>query len=148
MTNDNGQRLADFAAARGLIVSSTHFPHKDIHKGTWKSPDGLTLNQIDHVLVSGRHASSVLDVKVRRGANIESDHFMVQMKFRGRLSARSQNRNDTITKWNLDALKNENVCNDFQKIMREGFEVAGYEGGEVEEKWMNLKCVKPLYIGQ
>uniref|UniRef100_A0A1B0D0H1 Endonuclease/exonuclease/phosphatase domain-containing protein n=1 Tax=Phlebotomus papatasi TaxID=29031 RepID=A0A1B0D0H1_PHLPP len=65
--NDNGQRLADFDVTRGLIVSSTYFPHKDIHKGTWRSPVGLTLNQIDHVLVSHRHASSILDCRRKIG---------------------------------------------------------------------------------
>jgi hypothetical protein len=30
--NNNGQRLAGFVAAKNMVVSSTCFPHKEIHK--------------------------------------------------------------------------------------------------------------------
>jgi hypothetical protein len=61
--NNNGQRLVDFAAAKNMMVSSTCFPHKEIHKQTWRSPDGKTNNQIYHILIDNRNASSMLDVK-------------------------------------------------------------------------------------
>ncbi|XP_038118371.1 uncharacterized protein LOC119769557 [Culex quinquefasciatus] len=48
VTNDNGQRCIDFAASRGMVVRSTYFPRKDIHKATWTSPDQRTKTQIDH----------------------------------------------------------------------------------------------------
>jgi hypothetical protein len=31
-TNNNGQKLVDFAADKNTVVSSTCFPHKEIHK--------------------------------------------------------------------------------------------------------------------
>ncbi|XP_052562952.1 uncharacterized protein LOC128092669 [Culex pipiens pallens] len=49
VTNDNGQRCIDFAASRGMVVRSTYFPRKDIHKATWTSPDQRTKTQIDHL---------------------------------------------------------------------------------------------------
>jgi hypothetical protein len=48
--NDNGVRVVNFATLKNLIVKSTTFPHHDIHKHTWTSHDGVTHNQIDHVL--------------------------------------------------------------------------------------------------
>jgi len=36
---------------KNLLVKSTHFEHKDIYKYTLISPDGKTLNEIDHALV-------------------------------------------------------------------------------------------------
>jgi len=35
-TNRNGELLCDFAAGNSLIVMSTQFQHKWIHKGTWR----------------------------------------------------------------------------------------------------------------
>jgi hypothetical protein len=34
VSNDNGTRLADFSVTRNLVISSTMFPHKKIHKET------------------------------------------------------------------------------------------------------------------
>ena len=39
VSNDNGQRCINFAASRGMVVRSSFFPRKDIHKATWISPD-------------------------------------------------------------------------------------------------------------
>ncbi|PNF29447.1 hypothetical protein B7P43_G04559 [Cryptotermes secundus] len=41
-TNHNRIKLIDFAESKNLIISSTHFPHKNIHKRTWAAPDGVT----------------------------------------------------------------------------------------------------------
>jgi exonuclease III len=43
-SNDNGVRVVNFATSKNLIVKSTTFPHCDIHKHTWTSPDGVTHN--------------------------------------------------------------------------------------------------------
>ena len=45
-SNDNGVRLVNFATSKNLVVKSTMFPHRNIHKYTWTSPDGKTHNQV------------------------------------------------------------------------------------------------------
>ena len=45
--NDNGARLLDFCVAHQLIIGGTLFQHKELHKGTRRSPNGRTVNQID-----------------------------------------------------------------------------------------------------
>jgi hypothetical protein len=61
-SNDNGVGVVNFASSKSLIVKSTMFPHRNIHKYTWTSPDGKTHNQIDHILIDRRRHSSILDV--------------------------------------------------------------------------------------
>ena len=53
-SNDNGVRIVNLATSKNLVVKSTMFPHRSIHKYTWTSPDGKTHNQIDHVLIDRR----------------------------------------------------------------------------------------------
>ena len=73
-SNDNEVRLVNFATSKILVVKSTMFPHRNIHKYTWTSPDGKTHNQIDNVLMGRRWNSSVLDVRSFRGADCDKDH--------------------------------------------------------------------------
>jgi hypothetical protein len=35
ISNDNGVRVVNFATSKYLIVKSTMFPHRNIHKHTW-----------------------------------------------------------------------------------------------------------------
>ena len=75
--NDNGERLIDLCATNDLVIGGTLFPHKSIHKLTWISPNDRDRNQIDHFMINGTWRHSLLDVKVRRGANVSSDHYLV-----------------------------------------------------------------------
>lgn len=79
-----GKRLIQFAVSGNMVVGSTLFPHKEIHKGMWTAPDGNTVNQIDHVLIDARHKSNLLDVRSLRGPNINTDHFLVWARLRER----------------------------------------------------------------
>jgi hypothetical protein len=51
ISNDNGFRVVNFTTSKNLIIKSIMFPHRNIHKYTWTSPDGNTHNQIDHILI-------------------------------------------------------------------------------------------------
>ena len=86
VSTDNSRRLADWATSRGLVISSKYFPHPKIHKAPWISPGQRTKNQIDHISVDAIHAQNVLDVRTFRGANVDSDHFLVMAKIRSRIS--------------------------------------------------------------
>ena len=89
-SNDNGVRLVNFATSKHLVVKSTMFPHRNIFKYTWTSPDSKTLNQIDHVLIGRRLHSSVLDVRSFKGADCDIDHYLVIAKVRERLAVGKQ----------------------------------------------------------
>ena len=48
-SNDNGVRIVNFTTSKNLVVKSTMFPHQNIHRYTWTSPDGrLTTRSITY----------------------------------------------------------------------------------------------------
>jgi hypothetical protein len=80
-TSANGSLLTQFAQMNNLIIMNTCFNHRFIKKGTWKPPGQLNTTQtgqIDHILVSSRHVTSIIDVRTCRGSNCDSDHFLVK----------------------------------------------------------------------
>jgi hypothetical protein len=54
ISNDNGVRLVNFNTSKNLTVKRTMFPHRNIYKYIWTSPDGKPHNQIDHILIDRR----------------------------------------------------------------------------------------------
>jgi hypothetical protein len=83
-SNDNRVRVVNFATSKNLVVKSTMFPHRKIHKYTLTF--GKTHNQIDHVVVDRRRQSNILNVRSFRGADCDTDHYLMAAKLRGRLS--------------------------------------------------------------
>jgi hypothetical protein len=90
ISNDNGVRVVNFATSKKLVVRSTVFPLCRIHKYTWTSPEGNTYNQIDHVLIDKRRHSSALDIRSFRGADCDTDHYLVVAKVKERLAVSKQ----------------------------------------------------------
>ncbi|PIK44248.1 putative craniofacial development protein 2-like [Apostichopus japonicus] len=75
--NENGEKLLDFCSTYDFVIGRTLFPHNDIHKLTWNSPNGRDKNQIDHLMINGTWRHSLFDVRVMRGADVNSDHHLV-----------------------------------------------------------------------
>lgn len=110
--NDNGERLVDFCLNNNCIIGGTTFPHKNIHKLTWKSPDGRTINQIDHVIINKKWRRSLLDVKVYRGADVSSDHYMLFAKIKLKLMAVDFNKQRRRV-YDINRLKSQEVRRSF-----------------------------------
>ena len=64
-----------FATSENLRIDNTHFKKKKSRKWTWKSPNGVTKNEIDYIL---SNKNIVLNVDVIQRVNVGSDHRMVR----------------------------------------------------------------------
>jgi len=113
-SNDNGVRIVNFATSKNLCVKSTMFPHRNIHKYTWTSTDGKTHNQIENVLIDRRWKSGVLDVRIFRGSECDTDHYLVITKFRERLAVGVQSTQ--WLDWHRFNLSKLNELEDRKKI--------------------------------
>ena len=140
--NDNGERLVDFCGLNNLVVTGTIFPHKLIHKQTWTSPGGKTKNQIDHVLLSRQHRTSVMDTRAMRGADIASDHQLVRSKIKLKLKRKQKNK-AIRKKFDIIKLQHPAIKAQFSLKLRnkndilQDYEETGDE--EVEKQWQDFE---------
>lgn len=112
-SNGNGLRLIFFAAAKNMTISSTTFPHNDIQIATRKSPDGITTNKIDHILIQKRFSSCIKDIRSYREADCDTDHFVVVAKFELKLQSRKQLEKGNSIQINREMLKDEEIIDEF-----------------------------------
>ena len=63
-----------------MIIMNGHFEHNDIHKYTWECRGRGLRTIIDYFAVRKSLRPAVADVKVIRGAEAGSDHYLVLMK--------------------------------------------------------------------
>jgi exonuclease III len=140
-SNDNGQRLIDFAISRNMVVKSMWNQRKDIHKMTWRSPDGSTCNEIDHVIIEARHVSDIMEVKTCRGADGDTDHFIIKIRYRQRIERYREGRRMQQERYDTRKLQDSEIQKTYQEKFKEklGEAPERWVNGEVEDKWEILK---------
>lgn len=130
--NENGTRMCDFCEANNLKIGGTLFPHKNIHKITWISPDGETKEQIDHILINRKWLGSLQDVRVFRGADIASDHLLniATIKLKLRKTRLGQTRGIQIDSLRL---RDKEIQKQFKIELHNRFKVIEDQNLTVEE---------------
>ena len=123
--NENGELFADFCSFNKLVIRGSVFPHKKVHKATWVSPDNMTMNQIDHICIASKFRRSLLDVRVKRGADVASDHHLLVGKCR-MIGTEAENYHTssqrTSHKYNIEMLKDEETKNRFKLTLSNKFQ--------------------------
>ena len=103
-------------------------------------PDGESFNQTDHVLISRRRQSSLLNVRTYRGANIDFDYYLVGLVIRCRIARPCDNGGgeNTQPRLNTDSLRDITVQQEFKAALDESLlPENSYE--TTSERWNALK---------
>ena len=79
---ENGRHLLQLCCRKGLRIMNTFFQHREVHKYMWYRPSMDQKSLIDLCIVSSDLFSDVLDVQVKRGAELSTDHHLVVCSLR------------------------------------------------------------------
>ncbi|KAK3574287.1 hypothetical protein QTP86_004367 [Hemibagrus guttatus] len=109
------------------------FKHKGAHKYTWYQD---TQSMIDLVVVSSDLRLHVLDTRVKRGAELSTDHHLVVswIRLRRRMPDRL-GRPKRIVRVCWERLADPSVGGVFNSQLRESFNQIPREVGDIESKW-------------
>jgi hypothetical protein len=121
-----------------MIIGGTIFTHKNIHKVTWRLPDGDTMNQIHHILIQRKHSSNLKDVRCKRGVNVDSDHHLVMADVQARISMNKIRKGQRVSKYNVQSLETEEVQQVFRsKILELNGSINADEESQkrIEKQW-------------
>jgi hypothetical protein len=141
--NENGERFADLCALNNLVIGGTIFPHKRIHKNTWISPDHVTENQIDHICIAKKFRRSLQDVRVKRGADVASDHHLVVARLKLKLKKNWMGTKEKRTKYNISLLKDAKTKEEYRLTLNNKYQVLQElfedEEDNVNSRWQKVK---------
>jgi hypothetical protein len=101
------------------------FPHRNIHKYTWTSPDWNTHNQIDRILIDRRRHSIVLDVRSFRAADCDTGHYLVVANLGRDVECKEKHRVDVRNRFSgLEHLDTEVEISSTSEMIRENIKIS------------------------
>ncbi|KAJ8934491.1 hypothetical protein NQ318_012467 [Aromia moschata] len=144
--NNNGSRIIDFCIENNMLVMNTFFRHKDAHKYTREVSSRNEKSIIDYAIVSRNMRYLIKDVRVRRGLEINSDHYLVLVKTRIRPNIevdkkdRLQNKTREVIK--SYKLNNQDIAERYREKVHELIEVSrNGDNCSLENMWNNFKHI-------
>ncbi|KAJ0055599.1 hypothetical protein NL108_005438 [Boleophthalmus pectinirostris] len=117
------------------------FEHKGVHKCTWHQDTLGRRSMIDFVVVSSDLRPCVLDTRVKRGAELSTDHHLVVswVRWRRRKPERP-GRPKRVVRVCWECLAEPSVRGTFNSHLREDFSRIPGEAGDMESEWASFSA--------
>uniref|UniRef100_A0A8C6LH35 Endonuclease/exonuclease/phosphatase domain-containing protein n=1 Tax=Nothobranchius furzeri TaxID=105023 RepID=A0A8C6LH35_NOTFU len=134
--NSSGASLLDVCASHSLAITNTMFEHKDAHRYTWYQGSLGRRSMIDFVVVSSDLWPYVLDTRVKRGAELSTDHHLVVTwtRWQGKMPRRP-GRPKRIVRVCWERVAEEPVKTVFNSHLRQSFDHVPRAVGDIESEW-------------
>lgn len=147
--NNNGYKLREFASHNELRVTNSFFRHKKIHKYTWSARGYSTI--IDYVIVNKKMWPTIQDVRVFRGPDISSDHFMVVAKIAiyekwKKMSSRKENQTES-TLFKVNLLKDHSIRKLYETRLENYINITP-KSNNINLEWNNIKEIITKAAGE
>ena len=137
-SNVQGRLLLNFCASGSLSIMNTFFPHKDIHKYTWYrlGDSAIPKPLIDFFVVLNYLRKNVMEMCMKRGAELLIDHHLVVCKLQLASSSRIQKigrKRQNRIQW--EALADEAVRCNFAENIDQIFSRLPPKKADIEAEW-------------
>lgn len=116
VSNNNGERLISICERYDLKITNGFSEHKEIHKYTWIQPTRKLKSIIDYIIQRQISKFKVQNVRVYRGAECGSDHFLLKAQvYLKHITNGSKSENTNKSKkesnqtYNINSLKEDST---------------------------------------
>ena len=135
----NGELLLDLCTQNNLKITNTFFKHKDIHKYTRVCEQRNERSIIDYIIVSSRFFYYTNNVRVKRGPEIGSDHYLVLGEFNLNIKPKRKIVKETKRKKiRIEKLKEENTKREYHNKIKKKL-LGRTRTTELEDIWSIYK---------
>nr|XP_049618339.1 craniofacial development protein 2-like [Syngnathus scovelli] len=139
--NPSGVLLLDFCARHGFSIMNTMFKHKGVHVCNWHQDTLGRSSMIDFVVVSSDLRPHVLDSRVKRGAELSTDHHLMVgwLRWWGKMPVRPGRPKYSVRVcW--ERLAESPVRKSFNSHLRQRFSHIPGEAGNIESQWTMFRA--------
>ena len=113
-----------------MVIMNAWFKQPLCRLYTWKSPGDISRNQIDYIMINQTFKNCVKPARTYPGADINSDHNPVTIKFKEKLKKIKRNQAQSQIDYNL--LKDDTYKKKYNILVKNYYDVLGSE--EVEPR--------------
>ncbi|VDP48387.1 unnamed protein product [Soboliphyme baturini] len=133
-------KLWRFSAYNGLLSMNTFFEHRRVHQHAWYLEARAHNSIFDLIIISSDLKRSAMDVPVKRGAELSTDHHLLVRTLRYQkwsITRRPGRRSNHTVKW--ETLYSADTTAKFANNIARRFEQIPAMTTDVEKEWHLFK---------